>query len=139
MFLLRLQRHSSSGNRDCSWLGGDDYSFCQRCLESMSAQEFWKKIFSAQNILQQFNNRRPTRRCTGRGAVRWPGAYAASCFASLLPSDMLAREGAAPVSARSLGRRDLPQTSVSQARSAIIGMCLIFQELSTPNSTRRTE
>ncbi len=28
-------------------MGGDDYSFCQRCLESMTAQEFWKKIFKS--------------------------------------------------------------------------------------------
>jgi hypothetical protein len=26
-------------------MGGDDYSFCQRCLESMIAQDFWKRIF----------------------------------------------------------------------------------------------
>jgi hypothetical protein len=26
-------------------MGGDDYSFCQRCLESMVAQDFWKRMF----------------------------------------------------------------------------------------------
>lgn len=26
-------------------MGGSDYSFCEKCLTSMSADDFWQKIF----------------------------------------------------------------------------------------------
>ena len=26
-------------------MGGDDYAFCRKCLRSMTADQFWRKIF----------------------------------------------------------------------------------------------
>lgn len=30
-------------------MGGDDYAFCKKCLDGMSAAEFWQKIFESLN------------------------------------------------------------------------------------------
>ena len=57
-------------------------------------------------------------RCTGRGAVRWPGAFAASCFASFRASGTLARGGAAPASGRSVSWTQNPMDE--ELRQAIV-------------------
>ncbi len=32
-------------------MGGNDYNFCSDCLENLSADEFWGKIFKSQDYI----------------------------------------------------------------------------------------